>query len=75
MYTANYLGGYTYTDSKLDTFSGQLQYTVQKHKRTSADNELTVKEAFTYSPQKRLLTHTHQINGGAEQLLADNTLS
>ena len=72
-YTANYLGGYTNTDSKLDTFSGQLQYTVQKHKRTGNDAELTVKEAFTYSPQKRLLTHTHQINGGAEQLLADNT--
>ena len=72
-YTTNYLGGYTYTDSKLDIFSGQLQYTVQKHKRTGNDAELTVKEAFTYSPQKRLLTHTHQINGGAEQLLADNT--
>jgi len=72
-YTANYLGGYTNTDSKLDTFSGLLQYTVQKHKRTSSDSELAVKEAFTYSPQKRLLTHTHQINGGAEQLLADNT--
>ncbi len=72
-YTANYLGGYTSTDSKLDAFSGQLQYTVQKHKRTSGDSELTVKEVFTYSPQKRLLTHTHQINGGTEQLLADNT--
>jgi hypothetical protein len=46
---------------------------VQKHKRTGNDAELTVKEAFTYSPQKRLLTHTHQINGGTEQLLADNT--
>jgi RHS repeat-associated protein len=72
-YTTNYLGGYTYTDSKRDAFSGLLQYTVQKHKRTSGDSELTVKEVFTYSPQKRLLTHTHQINGGAEQLLADNT--
>jgi RHS repeat-associated protein len=72
-YTTNYLGGFTCTDSKLDSFSGQLQYTVQKHKRTGYDTELTVKEAFTYSAQNRLLTHTHQINGGAEQLLADNT--
>ena len=72
-YTTNYLGGFTCTDSKLDAFSGQLQYTLQKHKRTSGDAELTVKEAFTYSAQNRLLTHTHQINGGAEQLLADNT--
>ena len=69
----NYLGGYTTTDSKLDSFSGQLQYTISKHKRTTADTELVVKETFTYSPQDRLLTHTHQINGGAEQLLADNT--
>jgi RHS repeat-associated protein len=72
-YTTNYLGGYTCTDSKLDAFSGQLQYTVQKHKRTTADTELTIKDAFTYSAQDRLLTHTHQINGGTVQLLADNT--
>jgi RHS repeat-associated protein len=72
-YTTNYLGGSTCTDSKLDAFSGQLQYTLQKHKRTSGDAELIVKDAFTYSAQNRLLTHTHQINGGAEQLLAENT--
>jgi RHS repeat-associated protein len=72
-YTTNYLGGYTYTDSKLDVFSGQLQYTIQKHKRTTGDSELTVKEAFTYTAQDRLIQHTHQINGGAEQLLAENT--
>ena len=69
----NYLGGYTNTDSKLDAFSGQLQYTISKHKRLTGDTELVVKEAFTYSPQDRLLTHTHQINGGTVQLLADNT--
>ena len=72
-YTTNYLGGSTCTDSKLDSFSGQLQYTVQKHKRTDADTELTIKDAFTYSAQDRLLTHTQQINGGAVQLLAENT--
>jgi RHS repeat-associated protein len=72
-YTTNYLGGYTCTDSKLDSFSGQLQYTLQKHKRTDADTELAIKDAFTYSAQDRLLTHTHQINGGAVQLLAENT--
>jgi RHS repeat-associated protein len=72
-YTTNYLGGSTCTDSKLDSFSGQLQYTVQKHKRIDADTELTIKDAFTYSAQDRLLTHTHQINGGTVQLLAENT--
>jgi RHS repeat-associated protein len=46
---------------------------VQKHKRTAADTELSIKDAFTYSAQDRLLTHTHQINGGTVQLLADNT--
>ena len=72
-YTTNYLGGYTNTDSKLDSFSGLLQYTLQKHKRTANNAELTVKDTFTYSPQDRLIQHTHQINGGAEQLLAENT--
>jgi RHS repeat-associated protein len=72
-YTTNYLGGYTYTDSKLDAFSGQLQYTIQKHKRTANNVELTVKDTFTYSPQDRLIQHTHQINGGVVQLLAENT--
>lgn len=72
-YTTNYLGGYTYTDSKLDVFSGQLQYTIQKHKRTTGDSELVVKDTFTYTAQDRLIAHTHQINGGAEQLLAENT--
>ncbi|MBF4507806.1 hypothetical protein IRZ83_14110 [Flavobacterium sp. JLP] len=71
-YTQNYLGGYTYTDSKLD-FTGKALYTIAKHKRTAGDAELTIKEEFTYSPQDRLLTHTHQINGGAVELMASNT--
>ncbi|WP_281323316.1 DUF6443 domain-containing protein [Flavobacterium aestivum] len=71
-YVQNYLDGYTSTDSKLD-FSGQLLYTIAKHKRTTGDVELVTKEDFTYSPQGRILTHTHQINGGAIQLLAANT--
>ncbi|MFW0740057.1 RHS repeat-associated core domain-containing protein, partial [Flavobacterium sp. T12S277] len=37
------------------------------------DTELTVKEEFTYSPQDRLLTHTHQVNGGTVEVLASNT--
>ncbi|MEP7092869.1 MAG: DUF6443 domain-containing protein, partial [Flavobacterium sp.] len=69
----NYSGGYTYTDSKLDPFSGQLQYSITRHKRVSTDPELTTKDVFTYSPQDRLLTQTHQINGGAIELIASNT--
>lgn len=71
-YLQNHLSGFTITDSKLD-FIGKTLYTLSRHKRTAGDNEISVREDFTYSPQDRLLTHTHQINGGAVQLLADNT--
>ena len=70
--TDNYLGGYTQVDSKLD-FSGKALYTLTSHKRTTSDTELTTKDTFTYSAQDRLLTHTQQINGGLEQLIASNT--
>lgn len=74
-YTANHLAGYTVTDSKLDTFSGQLQYSITKHKRSSlaTDVEIITKDAFTYSPQDRLLTQTHQINGGTIEVIANNS--
>lgn len=71
-YQLNHLGGYTTTDSKID-FIGKTLYTLTRHKRTSDDTELLVREDFTYSPQDRLLTHTHQINGGKVQLMADNS--
>jgi len=71
-YTQNYLGGYNSSESKLD-FTGKTLYTITKHKRTSGNPEIVVREEFTYSPQDRLLTHTHQINGGAVELLADNS--
>ncbi|MCC9073225.1 DUF6443 domain-containing protein [Flavobacterium sp. F-65] len=72
-YSQNYLGGYVYTDCNLDPFSGQLQYTITRHKRVSGDPELKTKEAFTYSAQDRLLTHTHQINDGTIELITNNT--
>jgi RHS repeat-associated protein len=68
-YTSNYLGGYTQSDSKLD-FEGKTLYTITTHKRTAADTELRTTETFTYSPQGRLLTHTHQIGEGPVELLA-----
>lgn len=67
----NYLGGYTYTTRKLD-FIGKTLYTITKHRRVTGDSEITVREEFTYSEQDRLLTHTHQINGGIVQLLVAN---
>ena len=68
----NYLGGYTYTDTNLD-FSGVPQYTTTYHKRLASSVELKTTEVFTYSPQGRLLTHTHQVNTLPVQLLAENT--
>ncbi|MFV5700175.1 DUF6443 domain-containing protein [Flavobacterium sp. ZT3R17] len=73
-FTTNFLGGYTQIDNNLDAFSGQLQYTETKHKRLIGDAELYVKDAFSYSAQDRLLSHTHQIGtSGTPQLLASNT--
>jgi RHS repeat-associated protein len=71
-YVQNHLGGYLLSDSKLD-FAGKTLYTITRHKRTSGSAELVIREEFTYSPQDRLLTHTHQINGGIVQLMASNT--
>ena len=62
-YSTNFLGGYTYTDSKLN-FVGKQEYTITYHKRLPGDAELKTKDIFTYSPQGRLLTQTHQINDG-----------
>ena len=70
--TANYLGGYTEVESKID-FSGKTLLTITRHKRIANDAEIRTDEVFTYSAQDRLLTHTHQVNGGTVQLLAANT--
>lgn len=70
-YLTNFLEGYTYTDSKLD-FTGKPIYTITRHKRLSGSTELKTKVAFTYSPQGRLLSQTHQIGTGAIELIASN---
>lgn len=71
-FNQNYLQGYTCIDTKLD-FSGKALYTIARHKRNTSSTELVMREEFTYSGQNRLLTHTHQINGGIVQLLASNS--
>ncbi|WP_298140001.1 DUF6443 domain-containing protein [Flavobacterium sp.] len=70
-YTTNYLGGFTQVDSKLD-WAGKTLYTLTTHKRIASSAVTTVKDAFEYTLQDRLLKHTHQINGGTIQLLAKN---
>jgi RHS repeat-associated protein len=74
-YTTNFLGGYTYTDSSLDPFSGQLKYSITRHRRLATDAaDLLTKDAFTYSAQDRLMTQTHQIGAaGTIEIIADNT--
>jgi RHS repeat-associated protein len=72
IYSTNFLGGYTYTDTNLD-FVGVPQYTINYHKRASNTTELKIKEVFNYSPQGRLLTHTHQINNEAIEVLSNNS--
>jgi RHS repeat-associated protein len=70
-YTTNFLGGYSYTDSKLD-FTGKPEYSITYHKRDSGSTELKTKDAFTYSPQGRLLTQTHQIGTGTIETISSN---
>ncbi|WP_281233125.1 DUF6443 domain-containing protein [Flavobacterium gelatinilyticum] len=73
IYTINHLGGYTYTDTKLD-FPGKTEYTITRHKRLAGDTELKTKDTFTYSPQDRLISQTHQINDvAAPEVLFTNT--
>lgn len=70
-YNLNHLGGYTQVNSKLD-FSGKTDYTITTHKRIPSDNEITIRDEFTYSAQDRLVTHTHKINTDQTQLLNKN---
>jgi RHS repeat-associated protein len=72
--TTNYLGGYTTTDSKLD-FDGTTLYTVTQHKRSgnTTDAIVTTRDDFSYTAQRRLLSHTHTINNLTPQLLAYNS--
>ena len=68
----NHLGGYTYTDYNLD-FTGKNNSIITNHVAATGIKGVILGDYFTYSPQDRLLTHTHKINSANEQLIADNT--
>ena len=70
-FAKNYLGGFVQTDSKID-FAGKTLRTETKHKRINGDAEVVVKEQFEYTPEDRLLSHTHKINSMTPQLLTLN---
>ncbi|WP_330746031.1 DUF6443 domain-containing protein [Chryseobacterium sp. CP-77] len=71
-HSTNHLGGYTYTESKLD-FAGVTKQTVTRHKRLSTDTERVITETYDYDNQNRLVTHKHKIDNNAEEILAQNT--
>lgn len=70
-FSLNHLGGFTQVDTKLD-FIGKIHYTITTHSRSTLTPVTIVKDAFTYTEQDRLLTHTHQINNGEIHLLSKN---
>ncbi|SDJ39643.1 DUF6443 domain-containing protein [Chryseobacterium jejuense] len=70
-HSLNHLGGYTKTESSLK-FSGVPEYTLIEHKRTANDPKVNIKETFEYDHQERLVRHWNQVNGGTQELLAEN---
>jgi len=71
-YSINHLGGRTKVESKLD-FAGVVQQSITRHKRLDTDTDKVITENFTYDPQNRLLSHTHQVDSGPTEYLAQNT--
>jgi len=71
-YSRNYMGGYTYLQTKYN-FSGQVLQTQTEHRRMANSNRINVFEEFEYTPQGRLLNHFHKVNDGTKELLAHNT--
>ncbi|WP_264538524.1 DUF6443 domain-containing protein [Flavobacterium sp. N1736] len=68
----NHLGGFTLIDYMLD-FTGKTLIKFTAHRAMTSGFNIEVVERFTYSAQDRLLTHTHKVNEGPVELLADNT--
>ncbi|MDR4951152.1 DUF6443 domain-containing protein [Chryseobacterium sp. ES2] len=67
----NHLGGYTVVNNKLD-YTGVVLQTNTYHRRLGSDPEKLIVEKFTYDPQNRLLTHTHQVGSNPVEYLAQN---
>ncbi|MBL1223236.1 RHS repeat-associated core domain-containing protein [Chryseobacterium sp. L7] len=70
-HSVNHLGGYTKTESFLK-FSGVPEYTLTEHQRVAGGTKVNIKETFEYDHQERMVRHWHQLNGGAQELLAEN---
>ncbi|WP_336665295.1 RHS repeat-associated core domain-containing protein, partial [Elizabethkingia meningoseptica] len=42
------------------------------HKRDGSAGEMVIEEGFSYDHQNRLVRHTHRVNGGSVEVLAEN---
>jgi RHS repeat-associated protein len=71
-YTDHYTSGFTWIDTKLD-FDGTPQYKLTRHRRLMTDDNLIVREDYTYTEQDRLLSVTHKVNDLPYELLSYNT--
>jgi len=72
IYTKNYLGGYTSTESLLD-FRGNVDKTVTIHKRLSSSTAITITDNYSYDNTKRLIKQTQKINNQLIETIAKNT--
>ncbi|WP_395054670.1 DUF6443 domain-containing protein [Flavobacterium sp.] len=70
-YTANYLGGFTQTQSRLN-FQGQVLETLTLHKRATNGMPIHVTERFEYANNGQLVNHFHKVNDGIWELLSHN---
>ncbi|TCN49639.1 DUF6443 domain-containing protein, partial [Flavobacterium circumlabens] len=70
-YIKNHLTGISHTDNEID-FTGKTLTIQTEHQRLAGGAKIATEEKFTYSPQDRLLTHTHKIGAGTPQLMAEN---
>lgn len=64
--------GKTQVDIRFN-FIGDPIYTLTKHKKNGAAQELKVREGFGYTDQSRLAWHNHKINNGPTRMLAQNS--
>jgi len=69
--TAYPSNGYTQVDTKFN-FIGNPLYTQTMHKKDAAASVLTLKDAYTYNDQERVVSHTHKIGNATPQLMAYN---
>ncbi|MEM0543621.1 DUF6443 domain-containing protein [Flavobacterium sp. j3] len=74
LFSNNYLDGFSQVDSQLQPITGRVNFTLTTHKRLPASPTITIRDNYTYTPQDRLLTHTHEIVGSSNgaQLLKKN---